>query len=589
MNQPPSLTTRTRRLTIVAQDPAVKDDGRKILTTQVEVPAETLARGPRGYRVHVIDYDSSTRTLYKPLEYPPPTDGVYVDPFAGADDHTILEDPGFHAQNAYAIVMRTLARFEFALGRRVGWDVQGHQLKVAPHAFADANAFYSEHDEALLFGYFPGRGGNVFACLSHDVVAHETTHAIIDGLRERFTDPSSPDQAAFHEGFADIVALLSVFSLRDVVRAVLDRTLSGAKRPAGRGRGRRDLVRPQDVTQEALRESLLFGLAKQMGQEMSAVRGGALRQSATLTPTPTLLREDEFQEPHRRGEILVAAVMNAFIGVWTERLTTLGKIDNRYLNRDRVVEEASDAADYLLTMCIRAMDYTPPVHLEFGDFLSALLTADHQIRPDDSKYHFRDHLVMSFKRYGIAPASSGNGERGLWQAPSEALDYHRTHFEAMQRDPDEVFRFVWENRGPLGLFEDAYTRILTVRPCIRIAPDDGFPLRETVVQCMQHLEVEASALRRLGIAKPAEMPGETPVKLQGGITLIFDEYGQLKFAISNQLHDRRRPEVQAQQSRRLQHLWDYGHFNRGASLTRRFSAMHRLRSTDAVQMAREGW
>ena len=589
MNHSPSSATRTRRLTIVAQDPAVTDKGR-ILTTQVEVPAETLARGPRGYRVHVIDYDASTRSLYRPLEYPPPVDGEYVDPFAGVRDATIRDDPGFHAQNVYAIVMRTLARFEFALGRRVDWQIPGHQLKVAPHAFADANAFYSERDEALLFGYFPGRRGNVYACLSHDVVAHETTHALVDGLRERFTDPSSPDQAAFHEGFADIVALLSVFSLRDVVRVVLDRSLTaGDTRPAGRRRSRAELVSFAALTPEALRESLLFGLAEEMGQEMAAVRGRALRQSASLEPSPGLLGQDEFQEPHRRGEILVAAVMNALIDVWTARLRTLGRIDRRYLNRDRVVEEARDAADYLLTMCIRALDYTPPAHLEFGDFLSALLTADHEIRPDDSRYGFRAHLIAACKRYGIVPASSGHDEPGLWLPPVEPLDYRRTHFEAMQRDPNEVFRFVWENRAPLRLFEEAYTRILTVQPCIRIAPDDGFPLRETVAQCMQHLEIEASALQRLGITKPPEMPGETPVRLQGGATLIFDEYGQLKFAIGSQLHDRRRPEVQARQSRRLQHLWDHGYFDRGASLTRRFSALHRLRSTSAAQTMRGGW
>jgi hypothetical protein len=50
-------TTRTRKLTIVAQDPAIRV-GEKIVTTQVDVPAENLAPGPRGYRLHIIDYDA---------------------------------------------------------------------------------------------------------------------------------------------------------------------------------------------------------------------------------------------------------------------------------------------------------------------------------------------------------------------------------------------------------------------------------------------------------------------------------------------------------------------------------------------------
>ena len=55
----------------------------------------------------------------------------------------------------------------------------GHQLKVAPHAFADANAFYSRGGRGAALRLLPrARSGPVFTCLSHDVVVHETTHAL---------------------------------------------------------------------------------------------------------------------------------------------------------------------------------------------------------------------------------------------------------------------------------------------------------------------------------------------------------------------------------------------------------------------------
>jgi hypothetical protein len=549
----------------------------------VDVPAEELARGPLGYRVHVIDYDGSTRTLYAPLEYD--SGNGYKDPFRNPSNSTILTNPKFHAQNVYAIVMRTLARFEFALGRRVSWGFHGHQLKVAPHAFADANAFYSEDDQALMFGYFPGRKGMVFSCLSHDVVAHETTHALIDGLRGRFTDPSSPDQAAFHEGFSDVVALLSVFSIRGVVETVLDRNIA-ANRKRRKG-GTAALVHEDDLTDTALRESLLFGLAKEMGQEMADMRGQALRRSVTLMPVD--ITGEEFQEPHRRGEILVAAVMNAFLGVIVERLKSLGRIEGKFFDRERVAEEAAESADYLLTMTIRALDYTPPVHVEFPDFLSALVTADHEIRPDDSKYRFRKHLVDSFRAYGIKPSPGTSVPDGFWLAPDGELVNDRIRFESMTRDPDEVFRFVWENREVIGLSEGAFTRILSVRPCLRVAPDDGFPLRETVAECMQQIRVSAGELATFGIDKPPEMADDTQVSLEGGFTLIFDEYGRLKFAIAKRLFDKNRPEVQERQSQRLADLWRYGHYRKGASLTRRFSAMHRQRSLGAARSFSEEW
>src|SRR5215207_4824311 len=330
---------RTQRFTIIAQDPSVKvpkkdGGGRAILTAQVDVPAEVLAPGPRGYRVQVIDYNSSTGELYTALEYKTLGGGRYCDPFIDESDATLLTNPTFHAQNVYAIVMRTLARFEYALGRRVSWSFYGHQLLVGPHAFAEANAFYSKRDRALLFGYFPKLGAAaaarkesrdengggpgegalaaeaswVFTCLSHDIVVHETTHAIVDGLRQRYTDPSSPEQAGFHEGLADVIALLSIFSLPGVVERVIDLGRPGA--------GDATRITLNHLTVEALRDSIVLGLAEEFGSEASneksGVRKSALRRSVKLAPPAELspprppnyyMAREEFEEPHRRGEL----------------------------------------------------------------------------------------------------------------------------------------------------------------------------------------------------------------------------------------------------------------------------------------------
>ena len=98
------------------------------------------------------------------------------------------------------------------------------KLRVYPHALREANAYYSPEKKALLFGYFPAAlsdgdaasenlpGGLVFTCLSHDVVAHETTHALLDGLHRYYSLDTGPDSLAFHEAFADIVALFQHFS-----------------------------------------------------------------------------------------------------------------------------------------------------------------------------------------------------------------------------------------------------------------------------------------------------------------------------------------------------------------------------------------
>ncbi|HWB84699.1 MAG TPA: hypothetical protein VG675_11210 [Bryobacteraceae bacterium] len=543
-NLQPTCTYR-----VVALDPSVRGSDRNVLTADIEIPNEQLSPGPRGYRVQVVDYDSSNRILYEPADVND-KDNLKV-------PKNLEKDRAFHARNVYAIVMRVLARFERALGRRVGWSFLGHQLTLAPHAFVDLNAFYSKDDRAIFFGYYPDDGTNVFTCLSHEVIAHETTHALVDGLRPDYLYPSSPDQAAFHEGFADIVALLSVLSLREVVTAALDLHTSKDQK----------LIRASALTTKALKEGVLFGLAQQVGEAMYGTHGVALRRSIELSPDPKLARTDEFTEPHRRGELLVAAVLGAFLKIWKGRIDQFGELQRGMVSRVGVVDGAVETADHLLTIVIRALDYCPPTDLLFGDFLSAMLTADYEVYPDDSRYGYRQALRQGFASFGFRPGAEvpdGAAEPGLWGDPGDVvLLYTRTHFESMQHDPNEVFRFLWENRAALGVDERAYTKIDAVWPCYRVG-SDGFLLRETVAVYTQQIRLEAHELHQLGIRKPSDMPDDLSLSVYGGGTLIFDESGRLKYHVRNRLGNARR------QNPRLQYLWKQGALGGKKS----FAALH---------------
>jgi hypothetical protein len=618
---PPTATappSATRQMTVIAQDPSVRKAGkpREILMARITVPAESLGAGPLGYRVQVVDYDASKRRFNGTHELP---SAVSAEPAHWRSGHArIVQDYRFHAQNVYALVMKTLARFEFALGRRVGWSFDTHQLKIAPHGMLDANAFYSRAEEALVFGYFPGTSGDaVYTCLSHDVVVHETTHALIDALRERYMDPSSPDQGAFHEGFSDMIALLSVFSQPEVLqRLLLPRGASG-RAPA--------IIEARRLTVPALRKSALFGLADQMGQEIQGARGEALRHSTDLPRDPRLLGQAEFQEWHRRGEVFVAAVMNGFIEAWAARIERAGLPGQKRFTVMRVAEEGADIADALATMWIRALDYMPPVHLEFADALSAALTADTEVRPDDSRFDLRNHVRRAFRAYGIKTPTRAHPETGTWQAAPKDLDYSRVRFDSLRSDADEVFRFVWENRSALELRDGAYTKVLSVRPCVRTGAD-GFVLRETVAEYYQVAHVTLAELAGRGIAVPAgyraalrseqqaakrrraqsladldaqdaadreerELGAEddslaSTTPLHGGGVLIFDEFGRLKFHVHNDVFGKR-------QEKRLQHLWESGQLeatrDRGQLRAARLSSIHRMRALDARRVPAEGW
>jgi len=53
-------------------------------------------------------------------------------------------------------------------------------------------------------------------------------------------------------------------------------------------------------------------------------------------------------------------------------------------------------------MCIRAIDYCPPVDITFGDFLRGVVTADLDFAPAD-KSGFRIVFIESFREWGIYP------------------------------------------------------------------------------------------------------------------------------------------------------------------------------------------
>lgn len=607
-------TPVTRTVSVIAQDPSVRRHDGRILMARIRIPYETLAPGPMGYRVQVVDYDSTTGR-YHGAHVLPAT--VEDEPPAWRDGRDgIVDDYRFHAQNVYALVMKTLARFEHALGRRVSWSFRTHQLKVAPHGMLDANAFYAPAEEGLVLGYFPGAGERaVYTCLSHDVVVHETTHALLDALRERYLDPSSPDQAAFHEGFADVIALLSVFAQRELVTALLRQGRSARRRADD------PLIDARDLTPAALRRSALFGLAAQMGREMEGVRGSALRQSTTLPRDPALKDTLEFQEPHRRGELLVAAALAAFIEAWARAIASLAVPRQTTFTLARVAEAGADIADLLVTMWIRAVDYMPPVHVSFADALSAALTGDREARPDDGRYRLREHTQAAFAAYGFRPADGTDPVDGTWRRAPEGLDYGSVRFEAMRSDKDEVFRFLWENRGALGLRDGAYTEVLSVRPCTRVG-EDGFTLHETVAEYYQVARLTPEELRAAGVVPPAgwvaelqaagsaararrnqalgakdadadveggraeDDAAELVTPLHGGGTLVFDEFGRLKYHVANDVFGPR-------QSERLQYLYDAGLLRTGRAGARlsagRLSALHRLRAMDTRRSAREGW
>lgn len=428
-NPPPYPRPAMRRLRVYAFDPqASKDLGTAVMNDAVislpweEHWEEPLTPGPCGEYLEVVDHDPTSGVFYAPVDL--------NDPLLLAQDGLPPSEgrPQFHQQMVYAVAMKTIKLFERALGRSIIWararapkevaalrrsgkanvpDFE-KKLRIHPHALREANAYYSPDKTALLFGYFKplesAANGDqwVFTCLSQDIVVHETTHAILHGVHRRSIDATNDDTLAFHEGFADIVALFQHFTMTDVVSHQIS-----TSRGALRG------------------NSLLTGLAHQFGQAIG--RQGSLRYALDLVekqrrieamPDPDtranerekLRKIDDVIEPHERGGYLVAAIFDAFITIYERRIADLMRIatgsstpTGAELSPDlvrRLAGEAAKAADHILRMCVRALDYVPPIDMHFGEYLRAIITADADLVPQDP-LRYRVAIAEAFRKCGI--------------------------------------------------------------------------------------------------------------------------------------------------------------------------------------------
>lgn len=404
-NRPALEMPFRRRLRTYAFDPMTTRLTGTYLS--VDVPFEPdLQPGPIGQLVTVADYDAAHDAWYVPVDLNDPT--ILVQGGLKPAEH----DPRTHQQVVYAVAMSVLERFERFVGRRFRWR-GGRRLLLIPHAIEDENAYFDARTFSVRFGYYradrddPGAnlpGQTMFTCLSSDIIAHEVTHAIMHRTRQFFDEATNPDVYAWHEAFADLIALFQHFAYLAVVRDAIN---SGDGDLTGGG---------------------LLALAQEFGAATG--RGRPLREALGAQPP---LRLADLSEPHERGSCFVAAVFDAFLAVHRRRITDLLRIATGGSGQlppgspqadlvNRIAREAVWAADTMLGMVVRGLDYQPVVDVTFGDVVRAIITADHGLYPDDYS-RLRSTLIESMRERGIYPegVASLADEELMWPRPTVPL------------------------------------------------------------------------------------------------------------------------------------------------------------------------
>jgi hypothetical protein len=515
-----------RPLKVYTLDPSSSRVDGSVAT--VDVPWEPLAPGPVGALL-AVDAAGSDVSRGVDLDDPRLLIQGGLDP--SVSDHR------FHQQMVYAVCSRIYAQFQNALGRVISWGFDpgpSHgRLTLRPHAGSQgSNAQYDPDTGAISFGFFkaPAEGagrsapnGRVFTCLSHDVIAHEFTHALLDGLRSHFTVPTSSDVLGFHEGFADLVAVLQHFTHKDVLESQIKRT-----------GGRLE------------RAELLTNIARQFAEATGGTGGirCAVQPEKCYSPDA---------EAHEMGSVLVSEVFAAFTSIFqrkTERYVALaGWQPPRPMPHELVLMLASEAArlaDQFLSLCIRAVDYCPPVDLTLGEYLRAMITADRELVPDDP-WNYRDSLIAAFAERAIYPGGVDQlSEDSLcWRPPTcfvepiAPLHFSNLRFAGdpswpagsheLYRQADALWDFVTRAHvaSEFGLSApgsdgtDAPV-VQSIRTARRVGPDG---------QVLFDLVAEVTQRRR--VVDPASGRG---AKFFGGSTLIIGPEGEVRYVIRKHIN-----------------------------------------------------
>ena len=344
------------RVLMWKQDPSVDEIG----TRKAYLPGVVLA-GPRDARIA------------------PGEPGIAaVEPNASGDFVPQPDTPGFDAVHTFAVVRQTLTMYQRALGAAgvampLPWQwnssVDTSPLRVFPHGLPDVmNAFYSRTQGCLKFGDFIPNGASerVYTCRSFDIVAHETAHAVLDGIKPRWLQADAPPQTGgLHESFGDLSAIFLALSQFDQCEAIVAQTKASLHD-----------------------KSYLADIAEQFGVALG--NGTGLRNADN-----DLRLGQAGTQVHAISQVFTGAVYDVLADLFAYERAPEREDDAAVLHR---------VAGYLAGVLLRALIAAPEEAATFADVVNAMLQV---VAQDGKPAAYSGFIRNQFSRRDVVEAGHG--------------------------------------------------------------------------------------------------------------------------------------------------------------------------------------
>ena len=530
---------------VFIKDPLVALEDPALGVQEILVRREIgMGDGPTSSRVAVVDFNADTQTLSEPVVWDADEGRFHAPAIPGDGEHKTepewlpkappksstkkevykkfiektIRNPYFHQVNVWAVVQRTLEFYEesFALGRAVPWGFDGNRLLVVPHAGYGDNAFYDQESKSLQFYYFGDMDRPGYTCLSHDIIAHETGHAILDGIRPLYNQLSSVQTLAFHEFIGDLTAILLALFNKDI-RQFVSQTTEGRLGEA----------------------DVLANIAEEFARE---VEGRPYLRSAF---NDYKMQDEEIREslsPHTVSQVLTGAMWDILTGIATKHLDKNLPVESEE-DGDEGTEEADGAgqkvtpaqalwwaADRFRRVALQPLDLCPPCDIQFIDYAKAVIRNDILTNPVDEQ-GYRPLMLEVFHKRGLCGCGyTPDEEMPESCAFQEVLKVEKVDFvyhdiERLSSSRTAAYYFLSDNRSLLHIPAHQDVRVVDLYDNRKLgAAAERLP-REVVLEYgwQEQIFLVNDPVHELDFG---EWEGKT-FDLDCGGTLMFDGRGNL--------------------------------------------------------------
>jgi len=350
-----------------------------------------------------------------------------------------------------------------------------------------------------------------YTCLSHDIIAHETGHAILDGIRPRYNQLSSVQTGAFHEFIGDLTAILSALfnkDIRDFIVATTKGNLQDAK--------------------------VLADIAEQFGEEVE--------ERPYLRTAFNDLKMKDIQNslsPHKISQVLTGAMFEILLGIYAKYLVKYVAKDGEDTEAEELTanpQSVTPALALAWTMnrfrqaALQPLDLCPPCDIQFIDYARAVIRNDILTNPVDDR-GIRELMLQVFHQRGLCQCEYQPGNDLLENCEfQQALDVPDLDFiyhdiGRVSRSRTAAYYFLSDNRKVLHIPAHQDVQVVDLYDNNKYgAAAERLP-REVVVEYLwgEQVVLKNDPEKGLDFGK---WDGEYVILDCGG-TFVFDDRGNL--------------------------------------------------------------